>query len=559
MDEVGKITRAAGVVGFFTLLSRVFGLLRDIVIGYLFGARGPADAFFVAFRIPNLLRRLTAEGAFSVGFVPVFTDYLTNRTKEEALEVARLVFTFAALVLGVLTVLGILFASPLTYLFAPGFFANAEKFDLAVFLTRLMFPYVFFVSLVALAMGFLNSFRHFMAPALSPVLLNVSIIVCALMVTPMLSEPVVSLGYGVLLGGIIQLSLQIPFLSRYGLSFVPCFRFKHTALRRLVLLMGPAVLGAAVYQVNVLVSTVLASMLAEGSVSSLYYADRLLQFPLGIFAIAMGTAALPSFSSLAARKDFTALKDGLSYSLRLVNFITLPATLGLMVLSVPVFALLFQRGAFDAHTTMLAAQALVLFSLGLWGISGTKIVVPAFYALEDTKTPVTVALFTFALNFLLSLILMGPVSAGWDAGGFGGAIAGISQTLGIFSLSHGGLALANSISSTCQFLVLLLILQGRIGGFPWKEFSISFLRSLFNALLMALPLSLIVRRIDWVGLEGSPITPSALFLFTLVGGVILYVALSYISRSPERHVIVRAASAITRRLTNQKHPSGWSS
>nr|NIO09956.1 murein biosynthesis integral membrane protein MurJ [Deltaproteobacteria bacterium] len=188
MDEVGKITRAAGVVGIFTLLSRIFGLLRDIIIGYLFGARGAADAFFVAFRIPNLLRRLTAEGAFSAGFVPVFTDCLTNRTKEEALNVARLIFTFATLVLGVLTIFGILFATPITYLFAPGFYANTEKFSLAVSLTRLMFPYVFFVSLVALAMGFLNSFRHFMAPALSPVLLNVSMIVCAILLTPILSQ-----------------------------------------------------------------------------------------------------------------------------------------------------------------------------------------------------------------------------------------------------------------------------------------------------------------------------------------------------------------------------------
>ena len=555
MDEVGRITRAAGVVGLFTLLSRIFGLLRDIIIAYLFGARGTADAFFVAFRIPNLLRRLTAEGAFSAGFVPVFTDYLTNHTKEQALEVARVVFTFAALVLAVLTVLGILFASPLTYLFAPGFYADGEKFNLAVFLTRLMFPYVFFVSLVALAMGFLNSFRHFMAPALSPVLLNVSIIVCALMLTPFLSEPVVSLGYGVLLGGIIQLALQFPFLSRYGLTFSPDFHFKHPALKRLLILMGPAVLGAAVYQVNVLVSTILASMLAEGSVSYLYYADRLLQFPLGIFAIALGTAALPSFSSLAARKDFGALQEGLSYSLRLVNFITLPATLGLMVLSAPVFALLFQRGAFDARTTMLAAQALVFFSFGLWGISGTRLVVPAFYALEDTKTPVKVALFSFALNFLLSLILMGPVTGGQDGGGFARAIAAISQALGMFSLSHGGLALANSISSTCHFLVLLLILHGRLGQFAWRAYSISFLRSLFNALLMALPLILVVRRIDWVGLEGSLLTRSALFILIMAGGLFLYVALSFLFRSPERHVIVQVASAIRRRATNQNLPS----
>jgi putative peptidoglycan lipid II flippase len=204
---------------------------------------------------------------------------------------------------------------------------------------------------------------------------------------------------------------------------------------------------------------------------------------------------------------------------------------------------------------MLAAQALVFFAFGLWGISGTRLVVPAFYALEDTKTPVRVALFSFALNFLLSLILMGPVTVGQDAGGFARGIAAISQTLGVFSLSHGGLALANSISSTCQFLVLLHILHGRLGQFAWREFSISFLRNLFNALLMALPLILVVRSFDWVGMEGSLIIRSALFILIMAGGVILYVALSFLFRSPERHVIVQAASVIRRRATNQNLPS----
>jgi len=331
MDEVGRITRAAGVVGLMTLLSRITGLLRDILIGYLLGAQGAAGAFFVAFRIPNLLRRLTAEGALTAGFIPVFTDYLTRDTKEEAMEVARIVFTFAAIVLGALTVLGIFSAPALVHLFAPGFFENTQKFDLTVILTRWMFPYVFFVSLVALAMGFLNSSRHFMAPALSPVLLNISIILCALFLSPFLTEPARGLAYGVLFGGIAQLAFQIPFLRRYGLSLSPSFTFSHPALRRLLWLMAPALFGATVYQVNVLVSTMLASMLAEGSVSYLYYADRLLQFPLGIFAIALGTAALPSFSLLAARNDYGGLREGVAYSLRLVNFISLPATLGLMV------------------------------------------------------------------------------------------------------------------------------------------------------------------------------------------------------------------------------------
>jgi len=391
MDEMGRITRAAGVVGLSTLLSRILGLLRDMLIGYLFGAQGTADAFFVAFRIPNLLRRLTAEGALSAGFIPVFTHYLTNRGRAEAIHVARVIFTFSALVLAVLTFLGIYFALPLIQLFAPGFLEDPGKFDLTVFLTRLMFPYIFFVSLVALAMGYLNSFRHFLAPALSPVLLNVSMILCALMISPFVSQPIVSLGYGVLLGGVAQLALQLPYLYRYGFSVAPDFDFRHPALRRLLLLMGPALIGVAVYQINNLISTMLASMLPEGSISYLYYADRLLQFPLGIFAVALGTALLPSFSSMVARKDFEGLRRGLSHSLQLMNFITVPAALGLMVISVPVFALLFQRGAFEAETTIRSAQALVYFSFGLWGISGTRLVVPVFYALEDTKTPVKVA------------------------------------------------------------------------------------------------------------------------------------------------------------------------
>ncbi|MEK6601820.1 MAG: lipid II flippase MurJ, partial [Candidatus Binatota bacterium] len=223
MEEVGRITRAAGVVSFFTLLSRLTGLLRDMVVGYLFGAQGMADAFFVAFRIPNLLRRLTAEGALTAGFIPVFTDCLTNRGKAEAMRVARIVFTFLGLFLAVLTLLGMLFAAPLTQLFAPGFLADREKFGLTVFLTRLMFPYVFFVSLVALAMGVLNSLRHFMAPALSPVLLNLSIICCAILFAPWMEIPVISLGYGVLLGGVAQLLLQLPYLSRQGFTYSPDF------------------------------------------------------------------------------------------------------------------------------------------------------------------------------------------------------------------------------------------------------------------------------------------------------------------------------------------------
>lgn len=533
MDELGRITRAAGVVGFFTLLSRLTGLARDIVIGYLFGAQGVADAFFVAFRIPNLLRRLTAEGALTAGFIPVFTDYLTNRGKDEAVRVARVVFTLAGVFLTALTLLGIVFAVPLTELFAPGFRANEEKFALTVLLTRLMFPYVFFVSLVALAMGVLNSLRHFMAPALSPVLLNLSIIFCALLFAPFLDRPVIALGWGVVIGGAAQLLLQIPYLSRHGFTYAPNFDLKEPALKRLLMLMGPMFFGAAVYQVNVLVSTILASLLPEGSVSYLYYADRLLQFPLGIFAVALGTAALPSFSSLVAKREYGQLKAGLSYALGLVNFISLPATLGLMVVSVPIFSLLFQRGAFDATATLGTAQALVYFSLGLWGFSGTRLVVPVFYAMEDTKTPVWVAFCSFVLNLFASLILMGEVTSGSDSNLLTRLVVTVSRNVALFSLAHGGLALATAISATFNFLILLWILSRRLHPFPLAGFFFSFQRNLFNSLLMALPIFFIVRGVDWAGEPASVWRHGAIFLFLLGVGISLYLALSYLLRSPE--------------------------
>ena len=548
MDEVGRLTRAAGVVSFFTLLSRVMGLLRDIIVGYLFGAQGATDAFVVAFRIPNLLRRLTAEGALTAGFIPVFTDTLTHKSRGEAMAVARIVFTLAAVCLAALALCGVVFAGPLTRLFAPGFLADPAKFDLTVTLTRWMFPYIFFVSLVALSMGVLNSLRHFMAPALSPVLLNVSIILCALLLSPLLAEPITSLAYGVLLGGAAQLFFQLPYLVRHGMSLSPDFRFRHPAIRRLLYLMGPAVLGAAVHQINVLVSTILASMLAEGSPSYLYYADRVLEFPVGVFAIALGTAALPSFASLAARREMAELRGAVSYALRLVNFIALPATLGLMVVAVPVFALFFQRGAFDSQATLRTAEALTYYALGLWGISGAKVVIPVFYAMGDTRTPVWIAVASFGLNFILSLMFMGEVATAADSGWLSQAIVALSQGLALFSLSHAGLALATSISSTFNFLILLLLLQYRLEGFPWSDFLVSLGRNLLSALLMAVPLFLIVRNVHWIGEQRALLTHGIGFLALLGLGVFLYGGLSFLFRSPERQVLTQLGGRIKKAI-----------
>jgi putative peptidoglycan lipid II flippase len=547
--ESGRMTRAAGVIGFFTLLSRIAGLLRDVVVGYWFGAQGAADAFFVAFRIPNLLRRLTAEGALTVAFVPVFTSYLAKHGKTEAAEVSQVVFTFVGLVLAALTLVGIFFAEPITRAFAPGFLDDAEKFALTVSLTRLMFPYIFFVSLVALAMGVLNALRHFMAPALSPVLFNISIVTCVLLFAPVLSEPVLSLAYGVLLGGVVQLLLQLPYLSRYGVAPAPNFRFGHPALRRLVFLMGPAVFGAAVHQVNVLISTILASLLPGGSVSYLYYADRLLEFPVGVFAIALGTAALPSFSLLVAKNDMAELRATVVHGLKLVNFISLPSTLGLIVVAVPVFAVLFQRGAFDAVTTSNTAEALIFYAVGLWGISGAKFLAPVFYAMEDTKTPVLVAFVSFCLNFLLSIILMGVVSPDKTSSSSAALVIGdLSAKLALIPLGHSGLALATSISSTFNFLALLLILYRRLNGLPLREIFVSFIRNLLNALLMAAPLFFVVRKVDWTGAERDLLNLTLIFLALVVFAVCLYLLLSRVLRSPEWPFIAHALAALKQRL-----------
>jgi putative peptidoglycan lipid II flippase len=548
-EEAGKLTRAAGVVGFFTLLSRITGLLRDVVIGFLFGAQGAADAYFVAFRIPNLLRRLTAEGALTVAFVPVFTNYMAKEGKAEAVKVTQIVFSFMAIFLGFITLLGIVFARPLTQFFAPGFLQEPEKFQMTVSLTRWMFPYIFFVSLVALAMGILNALRHFMAPAMSPVLFNLCNIACAIIFYPLLAEPVLGLAFGVLIGGAAQLLFQVPYLLKHGIHLRFNFNFKHPGLGRLLYLMGPAAFGAAVYQINVLVSTVLASFLPSGSVSYLYYADRFLEFPVGIFAIALGTAALPSFSMLVVTGNVAELRATLAYALRMVNFICLPATAGLAVLAVPLFAIFFQRGAFDANATVNSAQALIFFSFGLWSISGTKLVGPVFYAMEDTKTPVLVGFVAFLINFVASLALMGDINVDANSAGFvTRTIAMTIGRIGLIPLGHGGLALATSISSICNFFILLFILHRRLEGIPLQEVAQSFLRNFISASLMALPLFWIARQVDWTG-AGINVYSKALILGSLVTlGVLLYLLLSYLLKSPEWQIVERFRRSLQSRL-----------
>ena len=460
MNENELVTRAAGVVGVFTFLSRILGLARDMLIANFFGSGMSADAFFVAFRIPNLLRRLFAEGSFSVAFIPVFTEYLQTRTREEAFLLARVVLTFLVLVLTAVTILGIVLSPLIVRIIAPGFGGAGEKYALTVLLTRIMFPYIFLVSVFALFMGILNSLKHFAAPAMAPVFLNLSMIAALLLLAPYMRTPTVALAIGVIGGGILQLALQIPFLMDKGLSFAPKWNPGHPALKKIGMLMLPTIFGSAIYQINQLVGTLLASLLREGSISYLYYADRLVQFPLGVFAIAISTAVLPSLSREAADGDFDRLKETLSHALRLTMFITIPSMVGLIVLREPIVRLLFQRGAFDSFTTIMTARALLYYSLGLWAFAALRVFVSAFYSLQDTKTPVKVAVIAMVLNFVFSVILMRT------------------------PLQHGGLALALSLASTLQLCMLIFLLRRRLGGIEGRVVVGSMARSFLSSLAM---------------------------------------------------------------------------
>lgn len=515
MSENRRIARAAGVVGIFTLLSRVAGLARDVAVGYFFGTGAAADAFFVAFRIPNLLRRFVAEGAMSIALIPVFTDYVTNRTRQETEEAMSAVATLMALVLLVLTAAGVLFAPELTALFAPGFAADAEKFQLTIDLTRRVFPFIFLVSMVALATGVLHSVRHFAAPALAPVLLNVAIIVAALF-SRNFEKPVLALAWGVLVGGVAQILIQIPPIIRAGIHLRPLWQPGHPAVRRSLLLMAPMLFGAAVYQINILVSTVFASLLPSGSVSFLWYADRVFEFPLGIFAVALGTAVLPSFSTQAARGAHDEMWRSLSFAMRVMTLIVVPATVGLFVLAEPITNVLFQRGAYTHDQVVQTAFALRAYVVGLWSVSMARLVVPAFYALGDTKVPVRCAAIAFVANLAASLMLMGPVPA--DGGAAVGLIARLSEALCLIDLRHAGLALATSIAATVNFGFLVVFLGRRLPDLRLADLGPALGRSVLAAAVMGPVVWFVASFADFTGGDGAVWRTTVLMAAVAVGG-----------------------------------------
>jgi len=512
-SENSKVAKAAGVVGISTMVSRIFGYIRDMVVAALFGAGWIYDAFLIAFRIPNLLRRLIGEGSLTVSFVPVFTEYLRNKSKEEALELANVAFTLLSIILVCVSILGVLLSPLIVALQAPGFIKTPDQFALAVFLTRLMFPYIFFMSLVALCMGILNSFRHFAAPALSPVILNISMIAAALLGRNYFAQPITALAIGVMIGGVLQLAMQWPFLSKFQIKFKFNFNWHHPGIKQITVLLFPAILGAAVSTINVFVGNVLASFLPKGSVSYLYYADRIMELPLGVFAIAIGTASLPSLSEHALQGNHEALKSTMSFSLRLMLFVTIPAMVALMVLNLPIISVLFQRGAFDAQATVLTAQALFCYALGLWAFSLIRVVVAVFYSLQDAKWPMKAAIITLIVNLAASIALM-------------------------FPLKHLGLALANSLAAMVNVIILGIVLKKKIGPFLDRNFYFSTLKIITSSIVMWGAIMLIDLFMPWD--SSSPFRSRLIYLLTTItAGAATFFICSYILKSPEIHSIIR--------------------
>ena len=446
-----KLLKSTAIVSAMTLISRVSGLVRDVVMASVLGSSGVADAFFVAFRIPNFLRRIFAEGAFAQAFVPVFTE-LTERNTHEARQFVNSAAGLLALVTFFLTVLGVVFAAELVAFYAPGYRDDPVQMAETVDALRYMFPYLFCVSLVAMSAGILNTLNRFAVPAVTPVLLNICLILAMWLLVPLMDSAAKALAIGVLIAGVAQLLFQVPSLYREGYLPKPSFDRSNPAVRKVFRLMLPAVFSVSVAQVNMFVNTVLASFLVTGSVSWLYYSDRLMEFPVGVFGIALASVVLPSLSKEHVSGSVDGFSELMDWALRWVLLIAVPATFALYLLATPLLSTIFLRNAFSVHDVEMSALALEAFSIGICGFIFVKVLAPGFFARQDTKTPMKIAVVSVLVNVLMSLILVNY-------------------------MQHAGLALAISIAAWVNASLLLIVLMWRgiyrpQGGWLWFLFRV---------------------------------------------------------------------------------------
>ena len=460
-----NLLKALATISSLTLVSRILAFVRDILIARIFGAGMATDAFFVAFRLPNLLRRLFAEGAFSQAFVPIFGEYKNRKGHDETKLLVDHVVTLLAIILFVVTLIGIIAAPILVYITAPGFVKDADKFALTVQLLRITSPYIFFISLVAVAAGILNTYNKFWVPAFAPILLNICFIGGALWLAPYCDPPIMALGWAVFIAGFVQLAFQVPFLKKIGMLPTWRLNLKDAGVWRIIKQMGPAVFGVSIAQISLIINTIFASFLVAGSVSWLYFADRLMEFPSGLLGAALGTILLPSLSKHHADNSPEEYSKLLDWGLRLVFMLTLPAALALGMIAVPLLATFFQHGAFAANDVLMTSNALVGYSVGLIGLIAVKVLAPGFYARQDIKTPVKIGIATLLATQSMNLLFV-----------FG------------MQLHHAGLALSIGLGSCLNSAILFYLLRKRGIYRPepgWGKFLAK-----LGAALLALGLSL---------------------------------------------------------------------
>ncbi len=506
MSETHQILRSTRVITFITLLSRVSGYIRDLVVALLLGTSLAADAFVIAFRIPNFLRRLMAEGAMTAAFIPVFTSHRAERTEAESWDFARRMFWSLTTVLAAVTVLGIIFAPQMVRLFT---LASPEpaQWSLAVLLSRITFPYCLLVSLIALASAALNTIGKFGLPASVPIFLNLAIIGGGVIAWHWgATEAAIALSIGVLVGGVLQLAVQLPPLLRHGMPLGFKLGFDHEGVRRVSRLMLPAVAGIGIYQVNVLVSTAIASQ-EPGWISALYYANRLTELAMGVYAISVATVVLPLMSRQVVARRLDQLHQTMTFALSNVAFIMVPATVGLMVLSDPIVRVLFEHRAFSSTSTELTSWALIFYAVGLPAFASVRLLVQGFYATEDTKTPVRVSIVAIVSNLILCFALVGP-------------------------LRQGGLALATSLASYLHVMVLYVVYRRKLGALDESRLALSLLRTTAAATGMGLLCWFLSREFGLMQIQGFA-SLLGRFALVILAGAASYLTLAWLMRAHE--------------------------
>lgn len=504
-----SLIKSTGIISIATGLSRMLGFIRDVLIAGIFGTGAAIQAFIVAFRIPNLLRHMVAEGAASSAIVPILSEYKVNKSTEEYWRLTNVLLNLVLAVLMGIVIIGTLAAPIIVRLIAPGFITDPEQLKLAITLTRIIFPYILLIGLAAYAMGILNSLKHFSVPAFAPCLLNISFILFILLFRKDIS--VMTLAFAVLVGGMLQLAIQIPVLYKKGMRLRFPLTLRHPAAGKVGRLLVPRIMGAAVYQFNVLVDTILASLhwiVGAGGVAALWFSNRLIQLPTAVFGTAIATAALPTLSGYYTRGQTKKFKDTINYSLRATLFLMIPATVGIMVLGSQIVRIVFERGEFTAYSTLITNRALFFYAFGLFSYPGIKVLVYSFYSMQDTLTPVKTASASLTVNLILNLILMWP-------------------------LKIGGLALATSAAGIFNFLALFFILRKKIGSLGEKEIGLFFIKTIIASLIMGAILYLGIGRFNiFLADKGSLLGILYLFLY-VIAGVAIYLITLYILRAKE--------------------------